>query len=103
MERESPTENTQLDGTVRLPDGRELPVTISIDWRRLEEAGLVSASDSLLLRAIEVFGKTEKALDWLNTGNPSFDGKTPRAMADTEDGKKQVLDVLFHLAHGIPA
>ncbi|HEX4770818.1 MAG TPA: MbcA/ParS/Xre antitoxin family protein [Bryobacteraceae bacterium] len=102
-DQEIQTGNTQLNGTVRLPDGPRASCTVNIDWRRLEEAGLVSASDSSLLRAIEVFGKTEKALDWLNAGNPLFSGKTPRAMADSDDGKKQVLGVLFDLEHGFPA
>ncbi|HEY1948940.1 MAG TPA: MbcA/ParS/Xre antitoxin family protein [Bryobacteraceae bacterium] len=67
----------------------------------LEEMGMVP--DSLFLRAMEVFGKAEKASSWLNTANPMFGGKTPRAAAETAKGKDYVLGVLFDLEHGFPA
>ena len=59
--------------------------------------------DPLLLRAVEVFGKAQKALSWLNTANADFNGKTPRVAAQTDEGKAQVLGVLFDLEHGFPA
>jgi len=59
--------------------------------------------DPLLLRAVEVFGKAQKALNWLNTANADFDGKTPRMAAETEEGKAEVLGVLFDLEQGFPA
>ncbi len=31
--------------------------------------------DSLLLRAVEVFGEADKAVGWLGTANPAFGGK----------------------------
>jgi hypothetical protein len=98
---ESHAKNTQLDGTLRLPDGRQLPVTITVDWSEFE-AGVFSP-DSLSLRAVEVFGKTEKALSWSNTSNSAFSGKTPRAAAQTEEGKAHALGILFDLEHGFPA
>ncbi|MBV8709886.1 MAG: DUF2384 domain-containing protein, partial [Acidobacteriaceae bacterium] len=75
MRPESHARNTQLNGTLKLPDGRQLPVTVTVDWNELE-AG-VSSPDTLLLRAVEVFGKAEKALSWLNTPNSVFGGRTP--------------------------
>jgi hypothetical protein len=102
MGPESHERNTQLDGTLQLPDGRQLPVTVTVDWSELEHAG-VPSPDSLLLRAVEVFGKAQKALSWLNTANSDFSGKTPRAMAQTEEGSARVLGVLFDLEHGFPA
>jgi uncharacterized protein (DUF2384 family) len=59
--------------------------------------------DPLLLRAVEVFGKVDKALSWLSTPNPAFGGKSPREAAGTEDGRQAVLDVLIDLEHGFPA
>ncbi len=92
----------QLDGTLRLPDGRQLPVIVTVDLSELEQAG-ISLPDSLLLRAVEVFGKAEKALSWLTTANAMFSGQTPRAAAQTEQGRSHVLGVLFDLEHGFPA
>jgi uncharacterized protein (DUF2384 family) len=77
METESQARGTQLEGTVLLPDGR--------------------------LRAVEVFGKAEKAHSWLDTVNSQFNGLTPRAAAQTKEGKEQVLGILFDLEHGFPA
>ena len=85
-----------------MPDGRQLPVTVIVDWTELEQAG-ISSPDPLLLRAVEVFGKAQKALNWLNTANADFDGKTPRMAAETEEGKAEVLGVLFDLEQGFPA
>jgi uncharacterized protein (DUF2384 family) len=68
----------------------------------LELAG-TSSSDPLFLRAVEVFGKTQKALSWLDTASPTFGGNTPRSIAQTDEGKTRVLGVLFDLEHGFPA
>jgi Protein of unknown function (DUF2384) len=94
--------HTQLDGTIQLPDGRQVPITVTVDWSELEKAGVV-APDALLLRAVEVFGKIDKALSWLNTPHPMFHSQTPRARAQTDEGRAAVLDVLFDLEHGFPA
>jgi len=102
MVLESHERDTQLDGTVQLPDGRQLPVRVMVDWSELEQAG-ISSPHPLLLRTVEVFGKAQKAQSWLNTPNTDFNGKTPRATAQTEEGEAQVLGVLFDLEHGFPA
>ena len=102
MEPEKATRNAQLDGTVQLPDGRQVPITVSVDWNELEKAG-ASEPDSLLLRAVEVFGKTDKAWSWLNTANATFGNETPQAVARTEKGRTEVLGVLFDIEHGFPA
>jgi uncharacterized protein (DUF2384 family) len=93
--------NTNLDGTLQLPDGRTIPVVISLDLGQVEQTSPVV--DSLLLRAVEVFGKTDKAMSWLNSANHEFGGRTPRELAATADGRDQVLDVLTGLEHGFPA
>jgi uncharacterized protein (DUF2384 family) len=59
--------------------------------------------DSLLLRAVEVFGKADKAVSWLSTANPEFGGKSPREVASAQDGRLVVLEVLLDLEHGFPA
>jgi hypothetical protein len=102
MVPENQERNAQLDGTMKLPDGRQLPVTVTVNWAELEQAG-ISSPDPLLLRAVEVFGRAQKALSWLNTANAEFDGNTPSAAAQTDEGKAQVLGVLLDLEHGFPA
>ena len=93
---------TQLDGTMKLPDGRQVPITVTVDWSDLEKASL-PVPDVLLLRAVEVFGKAEKALSWLNTPHPMFHQQSPRVLAQTEEGRATVLGILFDLEHGFPA
>ena len=60
--------NTHLDGTIQLPDGRTIPVVVTLDLAQVEQHE-IEATDPLLLRAVEAFGKTDKALDWLNSAN----------------------------------
>lgn len=93
--------NTELDGTMQLPDGRTIPVVVSLDLGEI--AGAVHTSDPLLIRAVEVFGKAEKALSWLNSPNPSFGNQTPRDLGQTAEGREHVLGVLFDMEHGFPA
>ena len=60
-------------------------------------------TDPLLFRAVEVFGKIQKAVSWLDTASTDFQGMTPRAAAQTDEGRNRVLGVLFDLEHGFPA
>ncbi|MBV9308822.1 MAG: DUF2384 domain-containing protein, partial [Acidobacteriaceae bacterium] len=94
MGAEHGTVPTQLDGTIQLPDGRRLPVTVTVDWSELQKVD-VPVPDTLLLRAVEVFGRADKALSWLHTPHPLFQNQTPQALAQTEEGREQVLGVLF--------
>jgi uncharacterized protein (DUF2384 family) len=59
--------------------------------------------DPLLVRSVEVFGKTDKALSWLNSANHELGGRTPREVASTAEGRDQILDILIGLEHGFPA
>lgn len=94
-------EPTKLDGTLQLSDGRQIPVVVSVDVQELLEHE--KTFDSLLLRAVEVFGKTEKAQSWLTTPNPLFKNRTPRETALTESGRAAVLNALLDLDHGFAA
>jgi uncharacterized protein (DUF2384 family) len=94
--------NTQIDGTLQLPDGRTIPVVVSLDLAQMQGAPTASA-DQLTLRAIEVFGKTDKAMSWLSTANPELGNLTPRESARTSAGLDRVLGVLFDLEYGFPA
>lgn len=93
---------TQVDGTIRLPDGRSIPVVVSLDLAKIERVP-ESASDSLFIRAVEVFGKAEKAASWLDTKNARFGDHSPREVAQTPEGRDQVEGVLIGLEQGFPA
>lgn len=53
------------------------------------------------VRADEAFGNLEKALHWLQSPNPSLEGKTPLAAAQTEQGHQAVEDILGRIADGV--
>jgi hypothetical protein len=69
--------NRQLDGTIQPPDG-------------------------LLLRAVEAFGSTDKALNWLDSPHYELGGRTPREVVSS-DGPDQVLGIMVALEYGLPA
>ena len=95
--------NTQLDGTIQLPNGRTIPVVISLDLAQVEQPAAAGAPDPLLLRAVEVFGRTDKALGWLNSPNHELGGRTPREVAGSTQGRDQILGIFASLEHGFPA
>ena len=56
---------------------------------------------ALSVRAGEVFANHEKALGWLQTPNPSLQGKTPLEAAGTEEGFEQAEEILTRIEHGV--
>jgi putative toxin-antitoxin system antitoxin component (TIGR02293 family) len=56
---------------------------------------------SLSVRAGEVFANREKALGWLQTPNPSLQGRTPIEAAHTEAGFEEAEEILTHIEHGV--
>jgi putative toxin-antitoxin system antitoxin component (TIGR02293 family) len=56
---------------------------------------------SLSVRAGEVFANREKALAWLETPNPSLQGKSPIEAASTEEGFEQADEILTRIEHGV--
>ena len=56
---------------------------------------------SLSVRAGEVFANYEKALGWLQTPNPSLQGKTPIEAANTEEGFALADEILTRIEHGV--
>jgi hypothetical protein len=97
---------TQLGGTIQLNDGRTIPVVVSLDPDTLDlnhTGPLAAASERLILRAVEVFGKAEKAQSWLNSPNRELGGQCPREFATTKEGLEQVLGILADLEYGFPA
>jgi putative toxin-antitoxin system antitoxin component (TIGR02293 family) len=56
---------------------------------------------TLSVHAGEVFANQEKALHWLQSPNPSLEGKTPLEAAQTEHGYQAVEDILVRIEHGV--
>ncbi len=56
---------------------------------------------SLSVRAGEVFANREKALAWLETPNPSLQGRTPIEAANTDEGFGEADDILTRIEHGV--
>lgn len=56
---------------------------------------------ALSVRAGEVFANREKALVWLQTPNPSLDGRTPLEATTTEDGFQEADEVLTRIEFGV--
>ena len=56
---------------------------------------------SLSVRAGEVFANREKALAWLETPNPSLQGRSPIEVANTEEGFGQADEILTRIEHGV--
>ena len=56
---------------------------------------------SLSVHAGEVFANREKALAWLETPNPSLQGKSPIEAANTEEGFEQADEILTRIEHGV--
>lgn len=56
---------------------------------------------SLSVRAGEVFANHEKALEWLQTPNPSLRGRTPLEAANTQEGFEEADDILTRIETGV--
>jgi uncharacterized protein (DUF2384 family) len=56
---------------------------------------------SLSVRAGEVFANREKALAWLESPNPSLQGRSPIDAANTEEGFEQADEILTRIEHDV--
>ena len=56
---------------------------------------------SLSVHAGEVFANCEKALEWLETPNPSLRGRTPIEASKTEEGLEQATGILTRIEDGV--
>lgn len=55
----------------------------------------------LLKRAIEVFGREDKARRWLTRAHPSLDGVSPVEALEAPNGKQQVEQLLQRIEYGL--
>jgi putative toxin-antitoxin system antitoxin component (TIGR02293 family) len=56
---------------------------------------------AISVHAGEVFANREKALHWLQSPNPSLEGKTPLEAAETDQGYQAVEDILGRIEDGV--
>lgn len=54
-------------------------------------------------RARELFGTHENTRGWLNAEVPALGGRTPLSFARTEQGAREVENLLGRIEHGIPS
>jgi len=55
----------------------------------------------VILRAIEVFGDNERAMRWMQEGNPALSNQSPERALQTPEGRAEVLEVLGRIEHGV--
>ncbi|MEP6540032.1 MAG: MbcA/ParS/Xre antitoxin family protein [Bryobacteraceae bacterium] len=60
-----------------------------------------AAESTVLLRALEVFGDSERALKWMREANPALKNHTPLHAIQTDDGRKEVLNILGRIEYGV--
>jgi len=54
-----------------------------------------------LIRALEVFGSSDRAIQWMREENPALGNQPPIRAIQTEAGRKAVEDVLGRIEHGV--
>lgn len=55
----------------------------------------------ILVRALEVFGDSERAIEWMRDSNPSLNSAPPIRMIQTEEGRREVLHMLGRIQRGV--
>jgi putative toxin-antitoxin system antitoxin component (TIGR02293 family) len=56
---------------------------------------------SAYLRAVDVFGDPQKARAWFEGPKPALGDKTPLESCETEEGARDVTDLLGRIEHGV--
>ena len=94
-------EAMQLDATLQLPDGKQIPVVVELDATQLENSLAATGLADVVARAVEVLGSRARALAWLRTPVGGLDGKTPLEAMAAAEGRQQVEDILGRIEHGV--
>jgi putative toxin-antitoxin system antitoxin component (TIGR02293 family) len=55
----------------------------------------------IVIRALEVFGDSDRAIQWLGESNPALNNEPPIRVIQTDDGRREVLDILGRIQHGV--
>ena len=69
-----------------------------LEGERLRTSGNETA---VLIRALEVFGDSERALQWMRESNAALNNEPPIRVIQTEAGRTEVLNVLGRIQHGV--
>ena len=56
---------------------------------------------TVLLRALEVFGDSQRALKWMREVNPALKNDTPLHAIRTDEGRMEVLNILGRIEYGV--
>ena len=94
-------EAMQLDATLQLPDGKQIPVVMELDATQLESSLADTGLADVVARAVEVLGSKPRALAWLRTPLGGLGGGTPLAAMAVAEGRQQVEDILGRIEHGV--
>jgi putative toxin-antitoxin system antitoxin component (TIGR02293 family) len=66
-----------------------------------EESERILWQARVLSRAESVYESRERALAWMRRANPRLRGRTPLAVAKTEEGSRLVEELLIQIDEGI--
>jgi putative toxin-antitoxin system antitoxin component (TIGR02293 family) len=87
--------------TSRKADGADVLYTSRRDTAFQTEHPSMQSLTPVLTRAIEVFGNSEKATRWMERPNRALGQKTPIEMLGTEEGRKEVEELLGRIEYGV--
>jgi putative toxin-antitoxin system antitoxin component (TIGR02293 family) len=59
------------------------------------------AESLILMRALEVFGDSERAIQWMRENNPALNNVPPVRVIQSEEGQHNVLNILGRIQHGV--
>jgi putative toxin-antitoxin system antitoxin component (TIGR02293 family) len=78
--------------------------------KRVEKSLVSEASDRLrahelesviFVRVLEVFGDSGRAIEWMRENNPALNNAPPIRVIQTEEGRREVLNILGRIHHGV--
>ncbi len=67
----------------------------------LQGAKARESESEVLLKALEVFGDSQRAIQWMREKNPALGDETPIRAIQTETGRDEVLRILGRIEHGV--
>ena len=91
----------QIDATLQLPDGKQIPVVVELDATQLESSLSDTAVAEVVARAIEVLGSKARTMAWLRTPLTGLNGRTPLQATANAEGRQEVEDILGRIEHGV--
>jgi putative toxin-antitoxin system antitoxin component (TIGR02293 family) len=95
-------------GLAEVTLGRHLSIPPATLYRRLstgrftsEESDRLARLTRLYARALDVLGDRESVRDWFMAPNPSFGGKRPFDLTQTDPGSVEVERLLGRIEYGV--